>query len=85
MCDPMDCNFILVLYIYLLLQHTSDLGLSLAVCTHGDVRLMDGYSSNNGFAQICIDGIWLWACTYGSQVLKVICNQLGFQRKYNIQ
>jgi len=59
---------------------------SATTCTNGDVRLVNGYSHNNGFPEICIDGMWIGGCissySYNQpkRMWSTICNQLGYPR-----
>ena len=60
------------------------------LCNDGAVRLTDGYFNNNGFAEVCIEGVWIGICgpdywTFWTSVgiLSRICNQQGYQRKNN--
>ena len=56
-----------------------------SVCNDGAVRLTNGYFSNNGFAEVCIEGEWIGICksstSIASPISLRICNQLGYQRK----
>ena len=59
-------------------------------CNNGAVRFTDGYSNNNGFAEVCIEGEWIGICKsdmygyridYDTSMALLMCNQLGYQRK----
>ena len=50
-------------------------------CTDGDVRLVNGTTSNEGRVEYCHEGRWSALCTYNSfssQTAYVFCRQLGF-------
>ena len=51
-----------------------------AGCRHGDVRLVDGNSPNEGRVEICIDNQWGTVTSHGwsSNDAKVVCRQLGY-------
>lgn len=52
-------------------------------CTDGDVRLVEGTTSNEGRVEVCISQVWGSAC-YSTEdpwevnTTKVMCRQLGF-------
>ena len=50
------------------------------VCSHGDLRLMDGDFSNEGRVEICMDNHWGSVCNslFDVNDATVICNQLGY-------
>ena len=61
-----------------------------SLCNDGAVRLTNGYSNNNGFAKVCIEGEWIGICKSSFRyfdelndiaISSCICNQLGYQRK----
>ena len=56
-----------------------------ADCTHGEVRLEDGQSSNEGRVGLCFNGIWGTVCDdfFGSPDAQVVCAQLGYSRTGN--
>ena len=50
------------------------------VCSHGDIKLTGGKSSNEGDVQICVNGTWGYICGwpwYYSNI-NVVCKQLGY-------
>ena len=58
-------------------------------CTHGNVRLTGGETSNEGIAEMCYNGIWTPVCSShtGDEEASVICKQLGYTQyscKYNV-
>ena len=58
------------------------------VCTNGDVQLRNGYSQNNGFAEVCIDGGWIGVCQPefpnfdNLDLSSLLCKQLGYPRTF---
>ena len=59
---------------------TSILLLDSTNCSHGDIKLTGGKSSNEGDVQVCINGTWGYICGwywYYSNI-NVVCNQLGY-------
>ena len=50
------------------------------VCTHGQVRLGNGWSDREGRVEICVDGTWGTVCGdgWGYNEARVVCRQLGF-------
>ena len=50
-------------------------------CTHGQVRLRDGSTPNQGRVEICMNGVWGTVCNrYWSSYsnAEVVCRQLGY-------
>lgn len=49
-------------------------------CTHGDVRLADGQSLNEGRVEVCLNSMWGTVCddAWGNIDAQVVCNQLGY-------
>ena len=50
-------------------------------CSHGDIKLTGGKSSNEGDVQICANGTWGYICGrrwYYINNINVVCNQLGY-------
>jgi len=49
-------------------------------CFHGALRLVGGRSSNEGRAEICINGVWGTVChsSWSSNDARVVCRQLGY-------
>ena len=49
-------------------------------CSHGNLQLVDGRSSNEGRVEICINGVWGTVChsSWGSSDAQVVCRQLGY-------
>lgn len=52
-------------------------------CTHGDVRLLGGSSSNEGRVEVCVNQVWGTVCDndWTTEDGNVVCGQLGFLRK----
>lgn len=53
---------------------------------HGDLRLADGYSPNEGRVEICINEHWRTVCDNleNEVVPLVVCRQLGYYGKFSI-
>ena len=51
-----------------------------AACRHGDIKLVDGSSQNEGRVEICINNQWGTVTDDGwsSNNAKVVCRQLGY-------
>ena len=54
-------------------------------CSHGDIKLTEGKSSNEGDVQVCVNGTWGYICDwywyYWYNVysnVNVVCRQLGY-------
>ena len=54
-------------------------------CSHGDIKLAGGKSSNEGDLQLCVNGTWGYICDsywylwYGVySTINVVCNRLGY-------
>ena len=49
------------------------------VCTHGNVRLVDGTTSSEGRVEICNNGIWGTVCDddWSTNDAHGVCRQLG--------
>ncbi len=49
-------------------------------CTIGDVKLVGGTISSEGYVQVCINGVWSSVCAEGwdTRDAEVVCNQLQF-------
>ena len=49
-------------------------------CTDGDVRLVGGASRYEGRVEVCLNRAWGTVCAsdnWGSQEIKIVCNQIG--------
>ena len=60
------------MYMYIAIDSTN--------CSHGDIKLTGGKSSNEGDVQICVNGAWGYICDsywYNSNI-NVLCRQLGY-------
>ena len=54
---------------------------STKVCSHGDIKLTGGKSSNEGDIQICVNGTWGYICGWhywNTNNINVVCKQLGY-------
>ena len=51
----------------------------LSGCTNHTIRLVGGWSSNEGRVEICINGVWGTVCDdyWVSSDARVVCRQLG--------
>lgn len=49
-------------------------------CSDGDLRIVGGYSRNEGRVEVCINKAWGTVCDHGwnSDDANVVCGQLGF-------
>ena len=49
-------------------------------CTHGEVRLVNGFTAYEGRVEICVYGIWGTICDngWGTSDAAVVCRQLGY-------
>ena len=49
-------------------------------CTHGEVRLVDGSTTNQGRVEVCVGQTWGTVCDDGfySNDARVVCHQLGY-------
>ena len=49
-------------------------------CSHGDIKLTGGKSSNEGDVQICVNGTWGYICSWNWYYsnINVVCKQLGY-------
>ena len=51
-------------------------------CTHGDVRLASGSTTNRGRVEVCVGQTWGTVCNSGfdSNDGRVVCRQLGYDK-----
>lgn len=51
-----------------------------AVCTFGDIRLVNGSNKREGRIEVCIDNTWGTVCNDRFHVIdaRVACRQLGY-------
>lgn len=54
-------------------------GLPPAVCSTGDIKLVDGDNNNEGRVEVCIDGVYGTVCDdfWSISDAQVVCRQLG--------
>ena len=50
-------------------------------CSHGDVRLVNGTTLQEGRLEICINSNWSTVCSnnWDAPDAKVVCRQLGYK------
>ena len=52
---------------------------ALFTCTHGDVRLVGGWTNNEGLVEVCLSGSWVSVCDHYNWNVNestVVCRQL---------
>ena len=49
-------------------------------CTHGDVQLVGGSTTNQGRVEVCVGQTWGTVCddSFYSNDARVVCRQLGY-------
>ena len=54
-------------------------------CSDGDVRLVGGRHSYEGFVEICMDSIWTLVAQSGwdNSDARIVCKQLKFDNHYS--
>lgn len=54
--------------------------LYIAVCSRGDIRLVDGADERQGRVEVCNDNAWGTVCddAFGAADATIVCRQLGF-------
>ena len=60
------------MYMYIAIDSTN--------CSHGDIKLTGGKSSNEGDVQICVNGAWGYICDWSwvYSNINIVCRQLGY-------
>ena len=73
-CWERGVKYLLSSVDYSSILHTT----ALSTCTHGDIRLVGGVSTNEGLVEICFSGIWVLVCDRNWNVngSTVVCRQL---------
>ena len=53
---------------------------SIANCTGGEMRLVDGFTYREGRVEVCVDGRWGTVCGegWGDTEAGLVCARLGF-------
>lgn len=47
-------------------------------CVEGDIKLVDGTSSDNGRVMYCFEGYWTPLCSLSTNTASAICQTLGY-------
>ena len=65
-------TFVLVLYLNIFWYNIG------GSCTNGDLRLVDGETSNEGRVEYCYDNGWAPVCSLNSYTATLMCKKLGY-------
>ena len=73
----LELNVIVRRYIY---RHNMYIAIDSTNCSHGDIKLTGGKSSNEGDVQMCVNGTWGYICgwEWSYSNTNVVCKQLGY-------
>ena len=49
-----------------------------AVCTDGEIRLVDGSTDREGRVEVCANRRWRTVCTGSQELAGAVCSQMGY-------